>query len=175
MITLLSRAGLAGALALVLAGCAATSGPPSGYHFQSDADGLVSSSERVDPATGMTVTTSTAWHQGAEPIPPLQPAQIAGTWSIAAENGRLACAWSLETYKLVTNLNGQAMRARPAGTCARDFYETVIGWYVHEQTLILTDGNGRAVGTLGAEADGSFAGSVTVLEGRILQVQMRRA
>lgn len=168
------RFGIVFGAALVLAGCQSTgTAPPSGYLFESDNAGLVSSSERVDPVTGMTVTTSTAWHQGREPEAPLRAEAMVGRWSLAEVNGPLRCGWVFELTKLVLNPGGDGMKAARSGSCHLEF-TGVYGWYVHGRVLVLTDARSVARGTLQEQPDGSFAGSYTAQEGKIVQIVMRR-
>jgi|GEM_PF-7062496 hypothetical protein len=165
------RFGIALGTALVLAGCQSTgTAPPSGYFFESDKAGLVSSTTEIDPVTGMTVTTSTAWEQGPEPVAKRQPSALAGRWMLT--DGKFAkCGFDLTTE--VSRSSKNFLVAKRVGPCPLE-YTYFVDWVLLDHEMILMTSLGRILAVLTEQPDGRFIGNFSTDAGPV-PVTLRRA
>lgn len=164
------RQGVVMAAALVLAGCQATgTGPSSGYMFESDTAGLISSTTTTDPATGMQVTTSTAWDQSALQPAVRKPADLAGRWKLT--DGKIAqCDFDLSAD--VSPFGNNFMVAKRASACPTEYIDFV-AWVALDNEMMLLSSLGRILAVLTEQADGRFAGNFTTDAGSV-PVVLRR-
>ncbi len=150
--------------ALALAGCQTTgSAPPSGYQSQSDAAGLISSTTEIDPATGMQVTTSTAWEQGSAQPAKRDPASLAGAWTLT--DGKIAkCGFALTATPSPFSAN--FMTAKRVSACPNE-YTDVVSWVALDNEMMLLSSLGRILAVLTEQNDGSWTGSFTTDAGPV--------
>ena len=150
--------------ALVLAGCQSTgTAPPSGYFFESDNAGLVSSTTEIDPVTGMQVTTSTAWQQGTPPEAKRRPSALAGRWMLT--DGKIArCDFDLTTDISLSSKN--FLVAKRVGPCPTEYIDFV-NWVLLDHEMILLTSLGRILAVLTEQPDGQFTGNFTTDAGPV--------